>query len=214
MTPREALQPARRADGSRGGVGMPAHVRADDLSALVWATAFDTGEAKVDCEQHERLVDINELSRCQAEGRKWSQIVGISKLPRDKCFAHFATNGPSSKARNTASSPPTGDSIAISSNSSTMFSPASAASRGPRAPRSKQCFFFARCYPSFLPLQACLQTAPTARAEQRFAAEIARDSLTGGTLSFELLRRRRAAFALRVVWASIRSGRNRDRRSG
>ena len=194
MTPREALQPARRADGSRGGVGMPAHVRADDLSALVWATAFDTGDAKVDCEQHELLVDINELSRCQAEGRKWSQIVGISKLPRDKCFAHFATNGPSSKARNTASSPPTGDSIAISSNSSTMFSPASAASRGPRAPRSKQCFF--------------------ARAEQRFAAEIARDSLTGGTLSFELLRRRRAAFALRVVWASIRSGRNRDRRSG
>ena len=47
-----------------------------------------------------------------------------------------------------------------------------------------------------------------------FAAEIARDSLTGGTLSFERLRRRRAAFALRVVWASFRSGRNRDRRSG
>ena len=82
------------------------------------------------------------------------------------------------------------------------------------APRSKRCFFFARCYPSFLPLRSCLQTAPAARAEQRFAAEIARDSLTGGTLSFELLRRRRAAFALRVVWASIRSGRNRDRRSG
>jgi hypothetical protein len=69
---------------------MPAHVRADDLSALVWATAFDTGDAKVDCEQHELLVDINELSRCQAEGRKWSQIVGISKLLRDKCFAHFS----------------------------------------------------------------------------------------------------------------------------
>ena len=67
---------------------------------------------------------------------------------------------------------------------------------------------------SFLPLRSCLQTAPAARAEQRFAAEIARDSLTGGTLSFERLRRRRAAFALRVVWASFRSGRNRDRRSG
>ena len=68
---------------------MPAHTPDEDIPALVWVTAFDTGDAKVDREHRELLVDINELSRCLAEGRNWSQIVRISKLLRDKCFVHF-----------------------------------------------------------------------------------------------------------------------------
>jgi len=123
---------------------MPAHTSDEDIPALVWVTAFDTGDAKVDREHRELLVDINELSRYLAEGRNWSQIVRISKLLRDKCFAHFRDER-AAKTRNTVSSPLTSGSIAISSNSSTMFSPASAASRGPRGRRLKRHSFFARC---------------------------------------------------------------------
>jgi hemerythrin len=68
---------------------VPARAPVEDLPALVWANAFDTGDVKIDGEHRELLVDINELSRCLVEGRKWSQIVGISKHLRDKCFAHF-----------------------------------------------------------------------------------------------------------------------------
>jgi len=73
---------------STTAVTMPAHVRADDLSALVWATAFDTGDAKVDCEQHELLVDINELSRCQADasGRRLSGSANCCATSASRIF--------------------------------------------------------------------------------------------------------------------------------
>jgi hemerythrin-like metal-binding protein len=68
---------------------MPAHSLAEAIPELVWITAFETGNAKVDGQHLELLVDINDLSKRLAEGRDWSQIVNISKQLRDKCFAHF-----------------------------------------------------------------------------------------------------------------------------
>jgi hemerythrin-like metal-binding protein len=68
---------------------MPADAPAEELPALVWASAFEIGNAKVDGEHRELLVDINNLSRFLAEGREWSQVVTLGKQLRDKCFAHF-----------------------------------------------------------------------------------------------------------------------------
>jgi hemerythrin-like metal-binding protein len=59
------------------------------VAKLVWVGAFETGNAKVDSEHHELLNDLNNLSNCLVEGRKWPQIVRMSKKLRDKCFAHF-----------------------------------------------------------------------------------------------------------------------------
>jgi hemerythrin len=121
---------------------MPVHAPVEDIPALVWVTAFETGDAKVD---RELLVDINELSRCLAEGRNWSQIVRISRLLRDKCFAHFRDERAvlqNSKYSKLAAHERQHRYI---SNSSTMFSPASAASRGPCGRRLKRHSFFARC---------------------------------------------------------------------
>jgi hemerythrin len=68
---------------------MPGDAPAEGPPPLAWVSAFETGNAKLDGEHRELLVDINKLSRSLAEGREWSQIVSITKQLRDKCFAHF-----------------------------------------------------------------------------------------------------------------------------
>ena len=68
---------------------MPQHMPAEELPALVWLGAFETGNAKVDDEHRELLADMNDLSSCLTEGREWSRIVASSKQLRDKCVAHF-----------------------------------------------------------------------------------------------------------------------------
>jgi hemerythrin-like metal-binding protein len=68
---------------------MPGDVSTVAKPALVWVSAFETGNAKVDSEHHELLIDLNNLSNCLVEGRKWPQIVRMSRQLRDKCFAHF-----------------------------------------------------------------------------------------------------------------------------
>jgi hemerythrin len=68
---------------------MPTDVSAEELPPLAWARAFETGNAKVDDEHRELLIDINKLSRFLNEGRDWSRIVMMSKRLRDKCLAHF-----------------------------------------------------------------------------------------------------------------------------
>ena len=68
---------------------MSQHVPVEQLPALVWLGAFETGNAKVDGEHRELLADMNNLSSCLTEGREWSRIVGTSKQLCDKCVAHF-----------------------------------------------------------------------------------------------------------------------------
>ena len=68
---------------------MAADTPAAKLPPLVWASAFESGDAKVDREHRELLADINNLSRCLAEGKDWPGIVAMSRKLRDKCFAHF-----------------------------------------------------------------------------------------------------------------------------
>jgi hemerythrin len=68
---------------------MPQHMRVEELPALVWLGAFETGNAKIDGEHRELLADMNDLSTCLTEGREWWRIVGASKQLRDKCVAHF-----------------------------------------------------------------------------------------------------------------------------
>jgi hemerythrin-like metal-binding protein len=67
----------------------PGDVPAEARLALVWVSLFETGNAKVDREHRELLIDINNLSNCLVEGRKWPQIVRMSKKLRETCFAHF-----------------------------------------------------------------------------------------------------------------------------
>jgi hemerythrin-like metal-binding protein len=69
-------------------VAMPAG-RAEGLTPLVWASAFETGDVKVDDAHRELLVDINNLTRLLAEGGEWAQIVVMSRRLCHKCFAHF-----------------------------------------------------------------------------------------------------------------------------
>jgi len=68
---------------------VPAAAPAEELPPLVWASAFETGNAKLDGEHRELLVDINNLTRLLSEGREWWQIVTLSKELRDKCVDHF-----------------------------------------------------------------------------------------------------------------------------
>jgi hemerythrin len=68
---------------------MPQRMPVEELPALVWLGAFETGNAKVDGEHRELLADMNDLSSGLTEGRGWSRIVGASKQLRDKCVAHF-----------------------------------------------------------------------------------------------------------------------------
>jgi hemerythrin len=68
---------------------MPGDVSTVARPALVWVSAFETGNAKVDREHRGLLIELNNLSNGLAEGRKWPQIVRMSRRLRDKCFAHF-----------------------------------------------------------------------------------------------------------------------------
>ena len=68
---------------------MPQHMRVEELPALVWLGAFETGNAKIDGEHRKLLADMNDLSTCLTEGREWWRIVGASKQLCDKCVAHF-----------------------------------------------------------------------------------------------------------------------------
>jgi hemerythrin len=68
---------------------MPVDTPAAELAELVWASAFETGDAKVDGQHRELAVDLNNLSHCLTEGKGWPHIVTMTKQLRDKCFAHF-----------------------------------------------------------------------------------------------------------------------------
>jgi hemerythrin len=68
---------------------MAQNMPVEELPALVWLSAFETGDAKVDGEHRELFADIDDLSSSLIEGRGWSHIVGASKQLRNKCFAHF-----------------------------------------------------------------------------------------------------------------------------
>jgi hemerythrin-like metal-binding protein len=60
-----------------------------ELPPLVWLSVFETGNATVDREHHQLLDDINNLSRCLAEGKDWKLVVSLSKQLCDESFAHF-----------------------------------------------------------------------------------------------------------------------------
>jgi hemerythrin-like metal-binding protein len=59
------------------------------LPPLSWATAFATGDRKIDGEHRELLVAINDLCDLLAQGQGWSLIAEKSRRLRDRCHDHF-----------------------------------------------------------------------------------------------------------------------------
>jgi len=68
---------------------MTADAAATELSALVWASAFETGNPEIDREHRDLLLDINDLSELLARGEGWRPVVDRSRKLRDSCFRHF-----------------------------------------------------------------------------------------------------------------------------
>jgi hemerythrin len=68
---------------------MTAEAAAKKMPPLAWASAFETGDARIDEEHRSLLVDINDLSELLTRGQEWSLVIDKSRQLRDECFNHF-----------------------------------------------------------------------------------------------------------------------------